>query len=566
MPNLTYKGPSAASAEELLLRLHGAAGPIGCDIETVSLEDRRILGIGFALSPDEGYWFPIDSPWLPRTILQDSSYLKVFYNGYFDVPEMRKLGIEVRNYVDVYEALKILGHIGSLHDMARMFLGWDLVTVEDLLGPKGKGQLTMDKVPEEKVADKCIMDSRATVALWAIVAPRVNPEALSLEMSLIPKTLEISQRGMRIHRDRLAAYRKKYESDYLYLRTICEGMGFNPGSSRQVAAILQSRGHRIYYNKKTWNPKMGEEMLTQIYGDDPVAQLTLKYREVQTLLTHFFRNFELLIGADGRIHPKFVQSGALSGRYASTKPNAQNIPEHIRDMIIASEHKVLGNWDLNQIELRWLMFLSGDPEMARIFAIADTDPWNPEGDIHQGTATTLGISRRDSKDCNFAIVYGGDADTLYRRSGIEPDKGQRLLDHHRSVFTRAWDYLDELKEESRATGQMSTYMGRTRKENVLLDPWAPQYKKDAAVRELVNHKIQGSAGETLKRAMMQTWDAFTVDTIHDEELEEIDPGAQVVIPTRAIAPFNVMLKLKTGEDWKSMEELKRPLGRMVIHA
>ncbi len=549
-------------------------GILSIDIETISLDDRTPLGIGFAPNANEAFYFPIDSSEMPWHLLENPNITKLMHNGAFD------LGV-LKNYfeMDLYPVLDSLieaqlqGLPLSLDDLCQHFFGIALITIESLLGKRGKNQLTMDEVPEIVVAEKCAQDVLYTMRVWEELEPFVNWPVLNLEMELQPVLVRMENYGLRIDLDRLEEHRIEVERDVLYYKGIANGMGFNPGSSKQLAAILESRGWKIQYSKKTWNPKLSKKELSTTYKDDPVSQLVLKYREKRVLLSTFIEALlnKHLVG--GRIYPRVHQGVAASGRMTRTKPNTQNIPPDMRDIFIPTDGFIYEAWDLSQIELRILAYIialeTNDFTMM--------DAFLRDEDIHEATANHLislgylhGLipyeQRRIAKTVNFAAAYRGTEHTLYVNSGIPPAQGVLFLQAYFQSYPGLNLLFDLTCANLRKDGYTETLLGRRRYfpdlDEALSAGKRMEWRVEAIYREGFNHRIQGTAGEDIKRLQVRNKTERQVNTIHDEIVFDIHPNQMLNRDSiHNLAIYRTPMTVSRAMDWKALSDDKNKVGR-----
>lgn len=559
MPDFSYRGTHTSLGKHTLYEnLVGlTSGRVAVDVETVSLDNRTPIGIGFATSYYDGYYFETGSPLLPRALqlLHNPDITKIFHNGHFDLKVIEDTwGIVVEPVVDTILAAQLLGHPLALGNLALQFINTVIPTIESLIG-KGESAIGMDEVPLEKVAEKCCLDCQCSYVLWDIFKDTLPPAAFELDMRTMPVIMDLERRGMRIHVDRLNGHIKRIGDNVEYFRGIARGFGFNPGSSKQLAAILESRGWRVRYSRETGNPMLDKNIIEMYYREEPLAQLTVLYRGLRTLLTNTLQPIlDKHLHSDGRIHPNIHQDVTGTGRFSQSKPNGQNITHDLRDIIIPTEGLTFESWDLSQIELRVIAYMSQDPAMLEVFD-------RPDGDIHSDTSMyifgdALPHHRRIAKDINFAIVYGGDAYTLYNKSRVPIELGERYINLYFQKYAGVKRWIEQTRVEAHQNGYTSTLLGRRRSDPYIheAEPW--MYRK--AERRLINHPIQGSAGEILKELMWRLMESgeSQVNTIHDESLMEFELGhsPDYTIPVN-LAPFNTPVTIKRGMDWKDMQEI-----------
>ena len=232
------------SKQESFTRFIGYTGILGVDVETVSLDDKTLLGASFAISPDESYWFNIHSDLFPWHILEDPTRVKIFHNCGFDIGalEAHRPGLKVLNYHDSCLAAQVVGLPGKLALLCLELFGRPVRNIKELLTSK---DMTMADVPEEKVAERCCIDARDCLEAWYHIEGMagVPREALELEEGFLPYAMGIEGRGMRIDKEAIRKHRATLERRHSFLKTYCQTeWGFNPGSSQQFAAFLDTLG------------------------------------------------------------------------------------------------------------------------------------------------------------------------------------------------------------------------------------------------------------------------------------------------------------------------------------
>lgn len=565
--NFAYLGPQPGTLLGIT-RLYDYTGPIGCDVETVSLEDTRPIGVSFAINPGEGWYFSIDSPLLPWNKLADPNIPIIFHNFGFDVPVLEgyRPDITITNILDSCIAAKLLGLPAKLGELCFALFGRFPRQITDLIGT-GKDTIGMDQVPEDKVAERAILDARDALEAWEYLKGKVPPKALDLELRLMPVALDMQARGIRIDRERVSQHRRRLETERNYLRTICEGLwGFNPGSSPQLAASMEADGYKVPYKRGTdgkRRPNLDKKKLKTYYSSVPKAVLTQEYRSTQSLLTNLIRPLDegkYLTG--DRIHPRVNLDIAESGRVSRSKPPTQNINRELRDIIIPGDGLELLDWDFSQIELRWAAWRWEDKNMLSVFK---NPPTTPAGDVHQHTANdlinqglgpTLGptpfLQRWTAKQTNFTVLFDGDEWVLWERYQIPTSVGALLVPAFWKAYPGLAQGVKETREFAIKNGYTETYYGRRRDESDKLNS-PKEFIRTEGLRALVNHIIQGSAAETLKEAMWVNKREPQTHTIHDQVLLEVPPGYNYLGYLNKVAPFDTPVEVRKGMDWGHMK-------------
>jgi len=544
-----YSGPELQAVDVIKKLIYGSQTVIAVDVETHSLVDLTPLGFSIAISPDEAFWFDIGHErymGYVKGILANPNIIKVFHNGSFDKPILQQwLDIPLVNCTDTMYMAQLLGLPARLNDLALHLLGRKSLEMSNLLGTGKEKKKSMLEVPKQLVIQKCCLDTEVSLGCYFKMKAKVSPRALDLELRLEPIIQAASERGLRIDLDRLQQHKERTQKEVQFYKTICQGMGFNPGSSLQVAWILKGRGHQVSFKKGTGNPIMTEEVLRTRYADDPITHIVLKYRHARSRLSTQIEGVEKRL-VDDRLYITFRQSGADSGRI-STTPNSQNIEYDIRDIYIPSDGNELEIADFSQIELRIIAYLSQDPVMLAAFGRGES--------IHQDTARRIygeHYTKRQyttAKNINFTAWYGGDDYTLYNRYGVPRAEGIEFLAKLFQIYSRAAQWLEERKEDIYSKQQATTLYGRVRlfPDIQLGVDWITAKN----FREGINHEVQGTAGEVNKEAIIFCGREPMVNTVHDELVFDVDQNHKVLLPSaNALGPFYSPLDWGRGHNWK----------------
>jgi len=527
--------------KELIHQLEQFHPIIACDVETPSLKDRRLLGIGMAFSSSDAFYLPLDSQYIDivKRVLVNPHVVKVFHNGSFDLAVIEKwLGVTVVNVTDTIVEARLLGLDPALADLALDLLGEAKPPITDLIG-KGVKAITMDMVPEKDVAKRCCEDVQVTWRVHEKIWDDVPKQALDLELKLFPLVSRIRERGMYIDQTQLICTMDSVWNNVDWYYSICESQGFNPGSSKQFGEFLESRGHTVHTDAVTGNYKLAEEDIKEFYLHDVYAQVVLAYRHWSHQLS-WLKNVNVkYLAEDGRIHPTLKQGGAVTGRFASTDPNSQNIEPILRNILSVGKGKKAVARDFSQIELRTMAYLSQDPTMVAIYR--DTSR-----SLHDEVAIQFNMDKRDAKTVNFGVAYGGNEYTLWRNNQIPMEQGKQFLANHRSMFPVLWEWINHEQMEIMRKGYVETMMGRRRYLPGLNSSDARERKK--AVREGFNMIAQGSAAEFLKGGMIKYSNEEMINLIHDEYYFEADEG-HVVPSLQDVAPFNTPMSYSIGDNF-----------------
>lgn len=561
------------------------------DTETDALNPLRAKLVGFSFSVTEGEaWYvpvPEDDEETMAVVahfspaLQDAKIQKIGQNIKYDILVMRRYGVKVAGALwDTMIAHYLLNpelHHGMDY-LAETYLHYHTKPIEELIGPKGKGQLSMRQVALPVIAEYAAEDADITLRLKHYFAPKLEQEELlplfrDIEMPLVYVLADMEATGVTLDTE---ALRQSSEVLTAQLSEIEQeiyemaDMTFNINSTRQVGEVLFDR---LKLNEKAKKTKTGyystsEDVLEKLRGKHPIVDRLLAYRGLKKLLSTYIDALPALIHAEtGKIHTSFNQAVTATGRLSSTNPNLQNIPvrdelgREIRKAFIPDNDDCLFfSADYSQIELRIMAHLSGDPHMIEAFRSG--------ADIHAATAAKIyGVPieevtsdmRRKAKTANFGIIYGISVFGLAERLGISRSESKELIDGYFKTYPRIREYMDESIEVARKQGYVETIFKRKR--------FLPDIHSHNAVvrgyaeRNAINAPIQGSAADVIKLAMVRIFQRFEDEglrskmilQVHDElnfnvYRNEAERVKQIVLEEmERVMPLRVPLIADCGE-------------------
>ncbi len=419
-------------------------------------------------------------------------------------------------------------------------------------------------------------EARALARLAPVLERRLREEQLervftTLELPLVPVLEAMERHGIRLDPDALVELSQRLGASLAELeREIHADAGgpFNVNSPQQLAEVLFGRRGLPVLRRtaKTRVPSTDADVLTELAArGHRLPALLLEYREQAKLKSTYVDALPKQVGPDGRIHTRFNQAVAATGRLSSSDPNLQNIParteigREVRRAFVAEPGQLLIAVDYSQIELRILAHLSGDPALADAFARGE--------DIHRATAALVfGVApelvipeqRRAAKTINFGLIYGMGAYALARELGVGNAEAQRFIDAYFARLPRVRAYLDATKEQARSTGKVSTMFGRVRW-IAGLDSKNAQIRGNAE-RQAINAPVQGTAADLMKLSMIRVHAALRergaagrlLLQVHDELiLEAAESSAQSVAALarevmEGVATLVVPLKADVG--------------------
>lgn len=564
------------------------------DTETTGIEPMtaELVGMSFAIAEGEAYYVPVPAEKIAaerivnifKKALENPSSQKIGQNIKYDYIMMRRYGVRPAGaFFDTMVAHYLL-QPEQRHNMdylAEIYLGYKTIHIEELIGPKGKGQRSMRDVAPEQVYPYAAEDADITLQLKNRLEAELAREGMehlfyAIEMPLVRVLAEMEISGVRIDTEalrrssadlgeRLAAIEQEiYE---------LAGTSFNISSARQVGEILFER---LKIDEKARKTKTGqysttEEVLEKLRYRHPIVDKILTYRGLRKLLSTYIDALpELINPATGKIHTSFNQTVTATGRLSSSNPNLQNIPirdeegREIRRAFIPEEGALFFSADYSQIELRIMAHLSGDPAMIEAFVSGL--------DIHAATASKIykvGIDevtkemRRKAKTANFGIIYGISTFGLAERLNIPRSEAKQLIDGYFETFPRVKQYMEQSIEVAREKGYVETLNGRKR---MLPDIHSHNsVVRGYAERNAINAPIQGSAADIIKIAMVRIFDRFEREglqakmilQVHDElnftvPLPEIDTVSRIVkeeMEHAATLRVPLVADTGTGSNW-----------------
>ncbi len=538
---------------------------IAFDTETDGLDPQQAKLVGISLCVELGkacyipiahtyFGAPTQLPWglvrdALKPLLEDANKPKLGQNGKFDIEVLARHGIDVQGYAEDTLLMSFVLDAGlNRHDMdalAERHLGYTTIKFEDVCG-KGAKQIRFDQVDLERATAYAAEDADITLRLHAVLAPRLLDEpALALiyreiEMPLVPVLARMERAGVLID----VAELKRQSADHAKRLHAIEqeafaiaGRSFNLDSPKQLQALLfDELKLPALVKTPTGQPSTNEEALDAIADQHALPRLILEHRGLAKLKSTYTDKLpESVNPHTGRVHTRYNQAGAATGRLSSNDPNLQNIPirtvegRRIRAAFMAPEGRVILACDYSQIELRIMAHLSEDPGLLHAFA---------EGlDVHKTTAAEVfgvplaevsGEQRRAAKAINFGLIYGMSAFGLARQLGIERGQAQDYIGLYFSRYPGVRTYMERTREQAREKGYVETVFGR-RLHLAEIRSRNPA-QRAGAERAAINAPMQGTAADIIKRAMV-TVDAWTIPRadrivmlmqVHDELVFEVE--------------------------------------------
>lgn len=570
---------------------------IAFDTETTNIDANQADILGISLCWEKGKAYYVAMPEGKEAIQQFLNIFKPVFdreditwvgqNIKYDLLMFKWYGIELKGKIyDTMLAHYVIEPEGK-HNMDAMsgkYLDYEPISIETLIGKKGKGQGSMKDVPLEDIKEYAAEDADVTLQLKLALDPlldkcEVRPVFAEVENPLVPVLLDMEFEGVGIDINFLKDYSKELERDIkaaeesVYQQA---GIAFNLASPKQLGEVLFDKLKLDDKAKKTKTGQYatGEDVLQKLQGKHAIVDNILVFRELSKLKSTYVDALPTMINPrTGRVHTNFNQSVAVTGRLSSINPNLQNIPirtdrgREIRKAFIPRESGwVLLSADYSQIELRIVAAISQDEAMIQAF--------KDNKDIHTATAARVyGVSesevtkdmRRAAKAVNFGIIYGQTAFGLAGSLGIGRTEAKEIIDNYFIQYPGIKKYMDDTINFAREHGYVQTLKGRKR---YLADiNSANQTVRGFAERNAINSPIQGTAADMIKLAMIKVHDAMKKTTlkskmilqVHDElvfdvPVNEVEEMKQLVVRSMESAmplPYDVPVNAEagTGDNW-----------------
>lgn len=523
---------------------------LSLDTETTSTHaiDAELVGLSFSVAENQAFYIPIPSNReeaqkivnIFKPIYENPEIQKIGQNIKYDYEVLKNYGIEIKGkmFDDMIAHYLIQPELRHNMDyMAEIYLHYETVHIEELIGPKGKNQKNMRDLKPEDIYEYAAEDADVTLKLKNVLAPKLkelNLEELfeNIEMPLVPVLADMEMTGVRLDTKALQeasdsfTHRMQEVEKHIYELA---GETFNISSPKQVGEILFNKMKIIDKPKKTRTGQFvtSEEVLQQLRSKNPIVEEILKYRGLRKLLNTYIDSLPKLINPrTGHIHTSFNQTITATGRLSSSDPNLQNIPvrnddgKEIRRCFIPEPGSLFFSADYSQIELRIMAHLSEDENMINAFK---------DGlDIHAATAAKIWHrdmkdvtpqERKKAKQANFGIIYGITAYGLAQRMDIPNGEARDLIKDYFMTFPKVKDYMEKAKEIARQKGYVETLFHRRR--------YLPDIKSHNATvrgfaeRNAINAPIQGSEADIIKVAMVRIWQRFRKEGIRSKMILQV---------------------------------------------
>ena len=520
------------------------------DTETTSTNaiDAELVGLSFSVEEFKAVYVAVPAEReaaqrmvdIFRPLYEDEHIMKVGQNIKYDYEVLRRYGIEVRGpmfdtMLAHYIVQPELHH--NMDYMAETLLGYQTIHIDQLIGPRGKGQRSMRDLLPQEVYEYAAEDADVTLRLKNVLEQKlkeVDGERLfyDIEMPLVPVLAEMELTGVCLDTAALAETGKNFNrrlAEYEQKIYAEAGETFNISSPKQVGDILFGKMKIVDKPKKTKTGQYvtSEEVLTQLRSRAPIVDDILSYRGLKKLLGTYVEALPRLINPrTGHIHTCFNQAITATGRLSSSDPNLQNIPirdddgKEIRKSFVPEPGCLFFSADYSQIELRIMAHLSQDEHML--------DAFRSGTDIHAATAAKIWHvpveevtpeQRKKAKQANFGIIYGISTYGLAQRMNISNSEARQLIDDYFATFPRVKAYMDEAIATCREKGYAETIYHRRRYLPDIVSRNATV--RGFAERNAINAPIQGSEADIIKVAMIHIFKRFATEGLRSRMILQV---------------------------------------------
>lgn len=533
------------------LRVLSKYATVCFDTETSSLDElnTKLLGVALSGKKGEAYYVAIPQEFNMRVVFRkklneffaDEKKTWVAHNIKFDLKVMMGEKMSIKGKLFDTMIAHYLLEPEQRHNMdvlSEVYLGYQPVSIETLIGPKGKNQKSMADLEPAAIKDYACEDADITFQLYEVFKKKIDGSYLEhlfydVEMPLARVLMEMELEGINLDVDALNDFSEELNTELIGLqKSIIDAAGveFNVDSPKQLGDVLfeTMKLSEKVKKTKTGQYKTDEATLVKLQGAHPIIDDILEYRQMKKLKSTYVDALPKLVNAKtGHIHTTYMQTVAATGRLSSNNPNLQNIPirstrgKEIRKAFKArSEDFKIMAADYSQIELRIIAALSEDQGMIEAFKSGQ--------DIHAATASKVfdvpleevtRDQRSKAKMVNFGIIYGISAFGLSQRLGISRTEAKDIIDNYFEKYSRIKEYMDESIEFARQNEYVETILKRRR--------YLPKInagngmERGFAERNAINAPIQGSAADIIKIAMINVQNRMKAENLKSKLLLQV---------------------------------------------
>ncbi len=568
---------------------------VAFDTETEGLNalETDIVGISFSWQKGIGYYLPIKNNKLAheksfeilRPFFESTEIIKVGHNIKFDIQVLHKYNVKVSS--PIYDTMVAHYLINpdmrhNLDTLSESYLNYSPISIETLIGKKGKNQISMRDVSIDKITDYASEDADITLQLKSIFDKEIEVNNLSkifydIEIPMINVLSEMETEGIKIDTSYLEKLDKEFEEDLEKLKKEIfkkSDEEFNLNSPKQLGEILFDKLKLVSKPKKTKTGQYStsEEVLSSLANDHKIIEDILEWRSLDKLQNTYVKSLPNEVSSlTNRVHSSFNQTVTTTGRLSSNNPNLQNIPirtangQKIRRAFIPrGSDYILMAADYSQIELRVIASMSNEENMIDAFV--------NNQDIHTMTASKIynvdpeNVTREqrgNAKTVNFGIIYGVSAFGLSQQTDLNRSESKVMIDNYFLNYPGLKKYMSDQIDFARNNGYVETIMGRRRylqninSQNNML--------RSSSERNAINAPIQGSAADIIKIAMininselkkqslkskmlLQVHDELVFD-VHKSEKDQIKDIVKTTMESAVKLKVPLKIDLEFGKNW-----------------
>jgi len=565
------------------------------DTETTGLNPitAELVGIAFSWEVGKGFYLPFPENReeaqelieLVRPFFEDSSIEKIGQNLKYDIKVLAKYNVSVKG--ELFDTM--LAHYlinpdmrHSMDVLSETYLDYTPVSITELIGKKGKNQLSMRDVQLDKITEYAVEDADITLQLKEHFEKELGEANIQklfdeIEIPLLRVLADMELEGINLDVDFLKSLTTDLDKDINTLVSkIFEAAGeeFNIASPKQLGVVLFEKMKLVDKPKKTKTGQYStaEDVLSYLAKDHEIIRNILEYRGLAKLKSTYVDTLpEQVEQITGRVHTDYMQTVAATGRLSSNNPNLQNIPirtergRQVRKAFIPrNEDYILLAADYSQIELRIIAALSKEDNMIEAFKNGE--------DIHASTAARVfdvpleevtKEQRSNAKTVNFGIIYGVSAFGLSNQTDLSRSEAKELIETYYKTYPKLRNYMSDQVNFARDNGYVQTVLGRRRYLNSINTSNA--IVRGAAERNAVNAPIQGSAADIIKIAMINIHEKLAENNykskmllqVHDElvfdiykpELDEMKSMIKSEMENAYQLSVSLDVDLGLGENW-----------------
>jgi DNA polymerase-1 len=560
------------------------------DTETTALNALHadLVGMSFSYKAREGFYVAVPKDFEEakkivhqfKPFFENKKIEKIAHNIKYDLQVLNRYDLAVAEPTFDTMVAHYLIQPESRQNMdflAEYYLRYQPVSIETLIGKKGKNQGNMGDLTPREICDYACEDADITFQLKQLFEPEIQKPHLkelfyNMEMPLIEVLRSMEFEGIAIDVEGL----KKYSTEIAeQLETLekqikeLSGMDFNIDSPKQLGEVLFDHMKISTKAKKTKTGQYatGEEVLVKHEKDHPIIPHILDYRQMRKLKSTYVDPLPMMCDpVDGRVHTNFMQTVTATGRLSSNGPNLQNIPirsergKEIRKAFVArnADHVLLAA-DYSQIELRIIAALSDDKNMISAFT---------QGlDIHAATAAKVfhipinevtREQRSSAKAVNFGIIYGQGAFGLAQNLGISRTEAKGIIDGYFEQYSSIKKYMEDVVHIARENGYVETIMKRRRYLSDINS--ANAVVRGYAERNAINAPIQGSAADVIKLAMIRVQKAMNEQKVKSKLILQVHDELVFDVPTSEIELMKKLVKTEMENAVKLVVPMEVEIG------